>query len=249
MVAAASLAGSSVMKTRSSRPPVRSARATPSIAWISGTISVRAMRPTSSRPLVPVDAIDAITTGDALMLRAWTVGVALSGRLALVIASWIAWVVALTSVPKENCVTTSEIEFEDVDCIVSSRGTPAMAFSTGLVTCCVTSDEPAPGYGVMTVITGKSMSGRSSCLRLPQAEMPAMNRAPANRSVTLRLLRAMRLRRLTRTSPGFRCDGSAGLSRSALRDRLLARGSRSIRRRTRARRGRAFRGVRGAGAG
>ena len=50
--------------------------------------------------------------------------------------------------------------------------------------------EPAPGYGAMTVMTGNSMSGRSSCLRLPQAETPAMNRAPASSSVTLRLLTA-----------------------------------------------------------
>ena len=91
--------------------------------------------------------------------------------------------------------------------MVSSRGTPLMAFSIGLVTCSVTSDEPAPGYGVTTVMTGKSMSGRSSCLRLPQAEAPAMNRAAANRSVTLRLLRARRLRRLTSVSP---TSGSRG---------------------------------------
>ena len=49
----------------------------------------------------------------------------------------------------------------------------------------------------MTVMTGNSMSGRSSCLRLPQAEMPAMNRATASSSVTLRLLTASWLRRLT----------------------------------------------------
>ena len=40
---------------------------------------------------------------------------------------------------------TSEIEFDDVDCRASSRGTPEMAFSMGLVTCSATSDEPAPG--------------------------------------------------------------------------------------------------------
>ena len=95
----------------------------------------------------------------------------------MAIASSIAAVVALTSVPNENWATTSEIEFDEVDWMVSSRGTPLMAFSIGLVTCSVTSDEPAPGYGVTTVMTGKSMSGRSSCLRLPQAEIPAKNRA------------------------------------------------------------------------
>ena len=87
MVAAAILAGSSVMKTRSSRPPVTSARATPSIPRISGTISVRAICATSSRPSDPVAAIDEMTTGEALMLSAWTVGWADAGRLALAIAS------------------------------------------------------------------------------------------------------------------------------------------------------------------
>ena len=200
--AAAILVGSRVMNTRSSSPPVRSARATPSMASISGTISVRAIDATSSRPPLPVAAMDDTTTGEALMLSAWIVGCALAGRFALAMASVIAVVVSLTFVPNENWVTTSEIEFDEVDCMTSRRGTPLIAFSIGLVICSVTSEDPAPGYGVTTVMTGKSMSGRSSCLRLPQAEMPAKNRAPANRSVTLRLLRAIRLRRLTDASPG-----------------------------------------------
>ena len=85
---------------------------------------------------------------------------------------------------------TSEIELDEVDWSASSRGTPEMAFSTGFVTCSATSDEPTPGYAVTTVMIGSSMSGRSSCLRLPQAEIPAMNRAAASSSVTLRLLTA-----------------------------------------------------------
>ena len=145
IVAAAILAGSSVMKTRSSRPPVTSARATPSIPRISGTISVRAICATSWRPSDPLAAIDEMTTGEALMLSAWTVGWADAGRLALAIASVMACVVALTSVPNENWVTTSEIELDEVDWMVSSRGTPLIAFSIGFVTCSVTSDEPAPG--------------------------------------------------------------------------------------------------------
>ena len=51
-----------------------------------------------------------------------------------------------------------------------------------------TSDAPAPGYGATTVMTGKSMSGSSSCLSEPQAEMPARNRANASSRVTLRWL-------------------------------------------------------------
>jgi hypothetical protein len=153
-----------------------------------------------------------MTTGEALMLRAWTVGVVVGGRFALAIASVTAAVVSFTFVPNENWVTTSEIEFDEVDWMISRRGTPLIAFSIGFVTCSVTSDEPAPGYGVTTVMTGKSMSGSSSCFRLPHAEAPAMNRAPANRSVTLRLLRATRLRRLTVGSPaGGGLDGGSGI--------------------------------------
>ena len=74
------MAGSRVTARRVSRPPVRSARATPSIAAISGTISVRAMVATCSSPSGLVAAIDETTTGEALMLSAWTVGVAESGR-------------------------------------------------------------------------------------------------------------------------------------------------------------------------
>ena len=82
-------------------------------------------RATSSSPPLPVAAIDAMTTGEALMLRAWTVGVADGRQVRLGDGSWIAAVVSLTSVPNENWATTSEIEFDDVDCMTSSRGTPA----------------------------------------------------------------------------------------------------------------------------
>ena len=75
-----SLAGSRVTARRVSRPPVRSARATPSIAAISGTISLRAMVATCSSPSGLVAAIDETTTGEALMLSAWTVGVAAVGQ-------------------------------------------------------------------------------------------------------------------------------------------------------------------------
>ena len=159
---------------------------------------------TCSSPSGLVAAMDETTTGDALMLSAWTVGVAESGRDALASASWIAAVVSGTLLPNANWVTTSEIELDDVDWMSSRRGIAPMARSIGRVTCSSTSEDPAPGYGVTTVTTGNSMSGRSSCLRLPQAEMPATNRAAANRSVTLRLLTARRLRRLTTGSPGCR---------------------------------------------
>ena len=46
------------------------------------------------------------------------------------------------------------------------------------------------------MMTGKSMSGRSSCLSEPQAEMPAIKRATARSSVTLRWASASWDRRL-----------------------------------------------------
>ena len=139
---AASLVGSSVTARRSSRPPVRSTWATPSMPDSSGTISVRAISATSSRPPSVVDAIDETTTGVALMFRAEIVGSTPSGRPALAIPSWTAVVASLTSVPYENWAMTSEIELDEVDWSASSRGTPEMAFSTGFVTCSATSDEP-----------------------------------------------------------------------------------------------------------
>ena len=66
-------------------------------------------------------------------------------------------------------------------------GIPEIARSIGFATCSVTSDAPAPGYGATTVTIGKEMSGRSSCLRLPQARIPATNRPAASSRVTLRL--------------------------------------------------------------
>ena len=74
--------------------------------------------------------------------------------------------------------------------------------SIGSATCVATSVAPAPGYGATTVMTGKSMSGRSSCLSEPQAEMPATNSANASSSVTLRWLMARLERRLTGNPPG-----------------------------------------------
>ena len=62
-----------------------------------------------------------------------------------------------------------------------------MARSIGLATCSVTSAAPAPGYGATTVTIGNDTSGRSSCFKLPHARTPAIKRAAASRSVTLRL--------------------------------------------------------------
>ena len=72
-----------------------------------------------------------------------------------------------------------------------------------------------PGYGATTVMTGNSMSGRSSCLRLPHAEMPAMNRAPASSRVTLRLATANWVRRFTIGSPRCAMVGGGRTPRPA----------------------------------
>ena len=188
--ASARSSGSRVIVRRVSRPPVTSARETPSMAAISGTISVRAISAAASRPSSVVAPMDAIMTGEALMLRADAVVLTPSGRPASAIPSSIAASASLTSVPYSNWAMTRAMELAEVDCTVSRRATPEMARSIGTATLSATSCDPAPGYGAMTVMTGNSMSGRSSCLRVPHAEMPAMNSAPARRSVTLRLLTA-----------------------------------------------------------
>ena len=75
-----------------------------------------------------VAAIDAMMTGEALMLSAETFGVDASpAGPPWRSPRWIAAVVSLTFVPYENWATTSAIEFAEVDWTVSSRGTPAMA--------------------------------------------------------------------------------------------------------------------------
>ena len=144
---------------------------------------------TSSRPSSLVAAIDAMIDRRGVDVeRRRPCGSTFAGQAGLARCSpRSSALVSLTSVPNENWATTSAIEFAEVDWSVSSRGTPEMARSIGLATCSATSEAPAPGYGATTVMTGNSMSGRSSCLRLPQAEMPAMNSAPASSSVTLRL--------------------------------------------------------------
>jgi hypothetical protein len=110
-------------------------------------------------------------------------------------SSMVAWV-SLTSVPKENCATRRATELADVDWSFSSRGTPLIARSIGSATWLATSVAEAPGNGATTVMTGKSMSGSSSCWSLPHAEMPAMNSAAARSSVTLRFATASWERRL-----------------------------------------------------
>ncbi len=100
--------------------------------------------------------------------------------------------------PNSNWATTIATELADDEERPSRRGTPATACSIGLLTCSATSAAPTPGYGAMTVMTGKSMSGSSSCLRLPQAETPAMKSPTASRSVTLRFATESSVRRFTR---------------------------------------------------
>ena len=196
--ALASFAGSSVMAICCSAPPLTSTLATPSMPRRAGWISVWVIRAASLRPSGVVAAIDAMMTGDWLMLSAATVGSTDGGRFAAWMFCSMSARVSLISVPNENCATTSAIELADVDWRAWSRGAPEIARSIGLVTWSATSAAPAPGSGAITVITGSSMSGRSSCWRLPHAAMPAMNRAAARSSVTLRLATASSDRRLMR---------------------------------------------------
>ncbi len=142
---AATLSGSSVMSRRCSRPPVTSARETPSIAAISGTISVRAISATASRPSSEVAPMDAMMTGEALMLSAEAFGVTESGSPAEAIPSSTAASASLTFVPYSNWAMTRAMELAEVDWIVCRRGTPETARSIGTATCSATSSEPAPG--------------------------------------------------------------------------------------------------------
>ena len=195
---AASLSGSRVIRIRCSSPPVTSTLPTPSMPRRAGWISFWVTSAAAERPFSVVAAMDAMMTGEALMFRAVTWGVTEAGRPAFCRFCSMAARISFTSEPNENCATTRASELADVDCRPSRRGTPEMARSIGLVTCSATSAAPAPGSGAMTVMTGNSMSGSSSCLRLPQAKMPAMKSAPASRSVTLRLETANSERRLMR---------------------------------------------------
>ena len=119
------------------------------------------------------------------------------------------------SVPNENWAMTRDSELAEVDWSASSRGTPESDRSIGLVTCSATSAAPAPGSGAITVMTGSSMSGSSSCWRLPHAKIPAMNTAAASSSVTLRLATAISERRLMRVpfGSGGRRPATAGRRR------------------------------------
>ena len=195
---AVSLSGSSVIRTCCSSPPVTSTLPTPSMPSSAGSISALVIAAALFSPSSDVAAMDAMITGDELMLRAVTCGLTVCGSPAFCRFCSMVARISFTSDPNENCATTSDSEFADVDCRPSRRGTPEMARSIGLVTCSATSAAPAPGSGAMTVMTGNSMSGRSSCLRLPQARSPAMNTAPASSRVTLRLETANSDRRLMR---------------------------------------------------
>jgi hypothetical protein len=145
--------------------------------------------------------MDAMTTGDALMLRALTVGVTDCGSPRLRTFCSIVACVSLTFVPNENWATMSATEFADVERSDARCATLCMDRSIGLATCSATSAAPAPGNGATTVMTGKSMSGRSSCFSEPQAMIPPTNRAIARSSVTLRCVTASWERRLTCSPP------------------------------------------------
>jgi hypothetical protein len=148
-----------------------------------------------------VPEIEAMMTGEALMSSELTCGVTFCGSFSAATFWAIAAFVSLTFVPYENWATTRAIELAEVDWTRSRRGIPEIARSIGLATWSATSEAPAPGSAATTVMIGSSMSGSSSCFRLPHAEMPAMNNATASRSATLRLLTASSVSRLTNGLP------------------------------------------------
>ena len=100
----------------------------------------------SARPSSVVAAMDAMMTGEALMLSAVTWGVdrLAGGPRSAGSARW-----PPGSPSRRSRTRTARrrgaSELADVDCRPSRRGTPEMARSIGLVTCSATSAAPAPG--------------------------------------------------------------------------------------------------------
>ena len=184
--------GSRVIVTSSSRPPVISTSATPEIPSSSGTIWSLAICP-SSLSVAVSELIAAMTTGEALRLRAETAGSTPSGSVSEAIASSIAAVASSTSVPYSNWAVMKPIELAEVDRTWSIPETDCTARSIGATTWSATSSAEAPGNGAMTVATGNETSGRSSCFRLPQAMTPKMKSPTASRMVTLRRSTAARV--------------------------------------------------------
>ena len=116
-------------------------------------------------------------------------------------ASSIAVVASSTSVPYSNWAVTKPIELAEVELTWSMPETESTARSIGATTWSATSSAPAAGKGAMTVATGNETSGRSSCLRLPQAMTPKMKSPTARRMVTLRRSTAARVSQVIRWCP------------------------------------------------
>ncbi len=85
-----------------------------------------------------------------------------------------------------------------------NAGRLPMERSIGSVTAVETSCALAPGTGVMTTTYGNAMSGSSSCLSEAQAKMPPSSMAIVMSTVTLRLLTANWVKRITWGIPHFR---------------------------------------------
>ena len=188
-----------------------------------GTISVRATSAAASRPSWLVPATEAMITGEALMLSAVTCGVTFGGQAG--------GLEVLLDRRAHLLDVGPELELgdDDGDRVGRRRGERARAAGRRRWPA-RSASSPArrrrprrrPGTGAMTVMTGKSMSGSSSCLRLPQAEMPAMKSPTASRSVTLRLATESSVRRLTRVLlrwRGTQVGAAAGLGRPRRRGR------------------------------
>jgi len=159
--------------------------ATPAIPSSSGTMRLAAISPSSVSEAL-ADEIEAMTTGEALMFSCDTSGLTPSGRDRALIASSMLRTDASTSVPYSNCATTKPMELADVELTWSIPEIDCTARSIGSTTLVATSSAAAPGYGAMTVATGKETSGSSSCFRFVQATSPPPNSAAASSRVTVR---------------------------------------------------------------
>ena len=146
----------------------------------------------------PVARMATISDGKALMSNDWIVDVELSPS-AFTFESIVA-IVSLMSVPYENDATTMERLLTELESTCLRRFTLLIERSIGCVTCVETSWALAPGSGVMTTANGNWMSGSSSCLSWDHDATPPSSSPSVISTVTLRLLKASLVRRITSIS-------------------------------------------------
>ncbi len=188
-------AGSSSTSMRSPEPPTTSTRPMPSTSSRRGTTSswvyaVRAARSPSGA------ARETFMIGNSEADWRRTLGsTAWSGRLTFSMAAWSSASASSVSASRLNSAMTMLNPWAEFAWMPSRFSTPVMTLSRGCVTCSSTVSGPAPGTGVEMVMTGNSMSGRSSWLRRVVAKTPlAMSSRVARKTTDLFLKHQLTMR-------------------------------------------------------